>query len=107
MKNNYFATLIIFAFFAGTFLTVFTTDDSSLAAIRFISYLMLSCALAVFLAYKEEIQAYYQKKNHGSIDQALTNAEMFSKEYGDIYIMADKMKRLKKVNHKVSVSGKH
>lgn len=106
MKTNYNPTTIALVFFAGTFLLAFTTEDTTVAAIRIVSYFCLTCLLTVAVLFKKEIKSFYQNHSQHQLNNILTNAENFSKEYGDIYLMADNLKRQRKIKKEVSVNRK-
>ncbi|MGV3539778.1 MAG: hypothetical protein ACO1OQ_08205 [Rufibacter sp.] len=97
MKKSYYPTLIALSFFAGIFLVVFTTGDSETAATRFILYLVVSSVLAVTSSYWMPYVKSKVNTSPSKFDHVLQDAEVFSKEYGDVYVLADKLKQQKKL----------
>ena len=96
MKKNYYPTLISLTFFAGTFLIVFTSSDSDVAAFRFITYLFVSCFLAVSYIYKDILFKAKEKPAVTKMEHVLNDAEKFSQEFGEVYVLADKLKQQRK-----------
>ncbi len=96
MKTSANSTFITLAFFSGTFLLAFSTEDNGVAAVRIVAYLAFFCLLTVAFLYKDKIKSLFQQPAKDHMSDLLSNAESFSKEYGDIYLMADNLKRQRK-----------
>ncbi|MFC6999733.1 hypothetical protein [Rufibacter roseus] len=108
MENKHYPNLIAFAFFAGLFLMVFTTEDSDAAATRLVAYLLLSCVSAIGAIYWDEIKEFVHNRTNPvtKIDAVLSDAEKFSEEFGEVYVMADKLKQKKKAKKGEAVAPK-
>ena len=98
MKKSYYSSLIALSFFAGTFLVAFSTGDSEMAAFYFVAYLVTAGVLAVTSSYwLPFVKSKFQHSAPAKIDHVLNDAERFSQEYGEVYVMADRLKQRKKL----------
>ncbi|WP_192820921.1 hypothetical protein [Rufibacter sp. LB8] len=93
MKKSFRSSLTAIVFFAATFLLVFTSYDSDAAAIRTVIFMVVACS-SVLAIYLPEMNS--RNKESRKLDTLLNDAEEFSKEYGDIYVLADKLRTQRK-----------
>ncbi|ALJ00551.1 hypothetical protein [Rufibacter tibetensis] len=105
MKKDQLSTLIAVGFFAGTFVIAFTSNDSDTAALRVLAYLAIGCLLSILCIFWDRIISKEEDKSHAHLDTVLHDAKKFSDEYGDVYLMADKLKNKRKVRGEDSISG--
>ena len=109
MKKDYLSTLIAIGFFAGTFVIAFSTNDSDVAAMRVLAYLGLGCFAAMVAIFWDKLvgtNASPLGANH-SINTILEDAEKFSEEYGDVYVLTDKLKKQRREKHRNQLLHKH
>ncbi|RNI30618.1 hypothetical protein [Rufibacter latericius] len=106
MKKDQLSTLIAVGFFAGTFVIAFTSNDSDIAALRVLAYLAIGCFLSLVAIFWDKILATGQEEGHSKIDHVLYDAEKFSEEYGDVYVLADKLKKQRKLSKGQKFDGK-
>ncbi|WP_207430290.1 hypothetical protein [Sabulibacter ruber] len=106
MKKDQLSTLIAVGFFAGTFVIAFTSNDSDIAAMRVLAYLAIGCFLTLIAIFWDKLfKAHHQEHDPSKINSVLSDAQKFSQEYGDIYIMADKLKKQRKIRHIDTITG--
>ncbi len=98
MKKDQLSTLIAIGFFAGTFVIAFSSNDSDIAAMRVLAYLAIGCFLSIITIFWDKLMTADTKEHHSKIDTVLYDAEKFSEEYGDVYVLADKLKKQRKIN---------
>ncbi|WP_205500783.1 hypothetical protein [Rufibacter psychrotolerans] len=108
MKKDQLSTLIAVGFFAGTFVIAFTSNDSDIAALRVLVYLGIGCLLSIFAIFWDKLfgaHAATREHPHTKIDAVLNDGAKFSREYGDIYLMADQLKKQRRNRHIDSITG--
>lgn len=105
MKKNYSSTLIAIGFFAGTFVLAFSSDDSDTAALRVLAYLAIGCLLSIVAIFWDKLAPAHPEHSSSKIDQVLYDAQKFSQEYGDVYVLADKLKKQRKSRNIDSTTG--
>ncbi|WP_192820922.1 hypothetical protein [Rufibacter sp. LB8] len=105
MKKNHLATTVTLAFFACTFLLAFTSQDSDVAAFRILSCIGLGCVLSVLTIYWDRLPGANTAKATSKYDAVLNDAQKFSQEYGEVYVLADKMKQQRKLKKQLSVKA--
>ncbi|WP_181306319.1 hypothetical protein [Rufibacter sp. XAAS-G3-1] len=96
MKKDYSSTLIAVGFFAGTFVLAFSSNDSDTAALRVLAYLAIGCVLSLIAIFWHKLVVPEKEQGSSHLDSVLYDAEKFSQEYGDVYVLADKMKKQRK-----------
>ncbi|MFB9862024.1 hypothetical protein [Rufibacter immobilis] len=109
MKREQLSSVIAIAFFAGTFVIAFTSNDSDIAAMRVLAYLAVGCFLSMITIFWDKIMGTQKEENQQSVskfDTILYDAEKFSQEYGDVYVLADQMKKKRKLKEGSAVTGK-
>ncbi|AKQ45494.1 hypothetical protein TH63_07300 [Rufibacter radiotolerans] len=109
MKKDHLSTLIAIGFFVGTFVIAFTTNDSDVAAMRVLVYLGIGCIAAMLTIFWDKLVGT-EKANLESdhkINTILYDAEKFSEEYGDVYVLTDKLKKQRRAKHSNLVAHKH
>lgn len=107
MKKDKLSTLIAVGFFAGTFVIAFTSNDSDVAALRVLAYLAVGCFLSIVSIFWDKFFGVEAEQKDSKIDTILYDAEKFSEEYGDVYVLADKLKKQRKDKQTNLVSPKH
>ena len=105
MKKDQLSTLIAIGFFAGTFVIAFTSNDSDTAALRVLAYLAIGCFLSILCIFWDRLFSKEEDKSHDHFDTVLRDAKRFSDEYGDVYIMADKLKNQRRFKGEDSTTG--
>lgn len=95
MKKSTVSTLLACVFFAGIFSVMLTAGgDSDVAAVRLVFYLVFTCALAIGITYWSRFTETKQVQSAtAKFEHVFQDAEKFSQEYGDVYVLADRLKQ--------------
>ncbi|QHL86419.1 hypothetical protein GU926_02750 [Nibribacter ruber] len=98
--NKNLPTLLALSFFAGIFLLAFSTSNSEVAAYRVIGFICFACAAGLVAIYWNRLRNAFMAKGPSKMDALLKDPAKFSREYGDIYVLADKLKARRQRRHR-------
>ncbi|MBC3541570.1 hypothetical protein ACFSC6_02430 [Rufibacter sediminis] len=106
MKKDQLSTLIAVGFFAGTFVIAFTSNDTDTAAMRVLAYLLIGCFVSILSIFWDKLMTNDNPQPDPEIDSVLYDAEKFSEEYGDVYVLADQLKKQRRELKSQKLNGK-
>ncbi|WP_066831065.1 hypothetical protein [Rufibacter ruber] len=95
MKKSFRSSLVAIGFFVGIFALTLISQDSDMAVLTVLTYIGIASFSAIAI-YSPLVNNEEPARGVSKLDHLLQNAEKFSQEYGEVYVLADKLKQQRK-----------